>query len=273
MTYELVVAVVLGIVEGLTEFLPISSTGHLILAGELLGFVGPKAETFEIFIQLGAILAVVVLYLPRFRALLTFRPRDPANARTGFSGLPGLAKMACACFPAAAVGLVFHKTIKQKLFGPEPVAYALIAGGIIMLLLEWKRPPAPIQEIEEISYLKAFQIGVVQCFALWPGVSRSGSMIVGGMFLGLSRSSAAEFSFLVAVPMMVMATGYDLLKSWKLLSPSDVPMFAVGFVVSFVCAMLAIRFFLALLRSGTLVPYGVYRIVFGALVLTILHNG
>ena len=264
MASELVTAALLGIVEGLTEFLPISSTGHLILVGKLLEFEGPKAQTFEVFIQLGAILAVVVLYWKRFLGLLSAK-REP-----GLVGINGIIKLAIACFPLALLGLLFHKKIKLYLFAPKPVAAALILGGIVMLLVERKRVEPRVQHLDELSYADALKTGLFQCFAMWPGVSRSGSMIVGGMLCGLSRSIAAEFSFLVAVPMMVMATGYDLWKSREFLSSADVPVFAVGFIVSFLSALLAIRFFIALLRAGTLTPYAIYRILLGVAVLLLL---
>lgn len=261
MASEQLIAFVLGIVEGITEFLPISSTAHLVLAGKLFSFEGAKAATFEIFIQLGAILAVVVLYFPRFKRLLLLN--DPS----GFSGISGLTKLALACFPACVAGLVFHDAIKAHLFAPTPIAGAFIVGGLVMIFLERNLPQSRIMGIEDISYKTSLLAGVFQCLALWPGVSRSGSMIVGGLILGLTRVVAAEFSFLVAVPMMALACSYDLYKSRALLSAADVPLFAIGFVVSFVTAVLAIRFFIGLLKRFTLVPFGYYRIALGIAVL------
>ena len=266
MSSELLNAAILGIVEGITEYLPISSTGHLVLAAHLLSFQGEKAETFEIFIQLGAILAVVILYFNRFRALLNFR------APGSFGGISGLAKLGLATLPAAVAGLLFHKAIKAHLFAPAPVAGALIAGGVVLLLFERRLGPRTIERIEDISYREALLTGVFQCCALWPGVSRSGSMIVGGMLLGMSRVAAAEFSFLAAVPIMALATVYDLYKSRGLLSSADIPMFAVGFFVAFITAVIAIRFFLDLLRRYSLAPYGAYRIALGIIVLTTLSS-
>jgi len=266
MSSDLITAAILGVVEGITEYLPISSTGHLVLAGHLLSFQGEKAETFEIFIQLGAILAVVILYFNRFRDLFRFR------AGGAFGGIAGLTKLALATLPAAVAGLLFHKAIKAHLFAPAPVAGALIVGGIILLFVERRLGPRKIQRIEEITYREALATGFFQCCALWPGVSRSGSMIVGGMLFGMSRVAAAEFSFLAAVPIMALATLYDLYKSRGLLSSEDVPMFAVGFFVAFITAVIAIRFFLDLLRRYSLTPYGAYRIVLGIVVLTTLSS-
>lgn len=262
----LVTALILGLVEGVTEFLPVSSTGHMILVGHWIGFTGEKAETFEIFIQLGAILAVVVLYWKRFLALI---PAAGSPGR-GLSGLEGILKIAVACAPAFIFGFLFHKQIKEKLFSPVPVAAALIAGGLLLLFIERLVRPASTRELGEISRFQAFSVGVFQCLALWPGVSRSGSMIVGGLTVGMNRITAAEFSFLVAVPIMAAATGYDLLKSYKLLTPEDVPLFAAGFTVSFLTAILSIRFFLALLARTSLRPFGIYRIALGGLVIALL---
>lgn len=262
---DTVIALILGIVEGLTEFIPVSSTGHLILFGQVLNFQGPVANTFNIFIQLGAILAVVVLYFPRFLGLLDFS--RPAKSTACFRGLTGTAKLFLACLPAFVAGALLHHTIKTYLFFPGPVTAALIAGGIIMILTERREPMPALDCIEQISYRQAFLIGLVQCFSLWPGVSRSAATIVGGMLFGLNRQTAAEFSFLVAVPVMCGAVVFDLFKSWNLLDLSQIPLFAIGFVVSFLTAMLAIRFFLSLLRRFTLVPFAVYRIILGVFVL------
>ncbi len=271
---SLVVAALLGIVEGLTEFLPVSSTGHLILAGKALGFTGPVADSFEIFIQLGAILAVVVLYFDRFRNLLRGLFTDGIQFKSApeFTGASGLAKIALACAPAFVMGALFHKKIKEFLFTPGSVAAALIVGGAIMLLVDNKRREERTTSLEDISYRQAFLLGIFQCCALWPGVSRSGSMLVGGLLLGLSRSVAAEFSFLVAVPVMFAATALDLVKSRELLSQSDLGLFAVGFVVSFITAVFAIRTFMTLLKRINLHPFAIYRIAFGALVLAMLHG-
>jgi len=254
-------AVVLGILEGLTEFIPVSSTGHLILLSTAMEFTGAKADTFSVFIQLGAILAVVFLYPRRFRALLDF------SACAGFSGKHGLLKLLVTCLPAFICGALFHSYIKSLLFMAFPVACALILGGVVMILVERRNSVEHVQELEAISYRQCLGIGLFQCLALWPGISRSGSTIIGGMLLGLERKLAAEFSFLIAVPVMIAAVGYDLLRSMTFLEMSDLPVFTVGFLVSFVIAIIAIKFFLSLLVRFTLAPFGYYRIALGLLVL------
>ncbi|MFN8392713.1 MAG: undecaprenyl-diphosphate phosphatase [Bdellovibrionota bacterium] len=262
---DLVPACILGVVEGLTEYLPISSTGHMIIAGHLLNFEGEKADTFEIVIQLGAILSVVVLYFRRFLGLLKFSDSG------GLSGIQGLLKIGIACVPAALVGLVAHKKIKALLFAPGPVAAALILGGLVMLFVD-ERDSETEQTLDDITFRDAVLVGLFQCLSLWPGMSRSGSMIVGGMLIGMRRIVAAEFSFLVAVPIMILASGYDLLKSRDLLSATDIPLFAVGFATAFVVAMVSVKFFISVLRRVTLRPFGVYRIALGVAVLYLLHG-
>lgn len=261
---EIIIAAVLGVVEGLTEFIPVSSTGHLILVGEAIGFEGPRAAAFDVFIQLGAILAVVVLYFRTFVSLFDFR-KNPNQLRQ-FRGLRGITCLAVAVMPALIAGFFAHRYIKEYLFNSPSVAAALIVGGVVMIAVErWLKHPK-IHVLDEIPLSACLVVGLFQCFSLWPGVSRSGSTIVGGMVVGLSRTAAAEFSFLVAVPVMFAATAYDLLKSLHFLQLSDVPLFAVGFLVSLISAVLAIRFFMNLLRRFTLVPFAVYRIVLGIIV-------
>jgi undecaprenyl-diphosphatase len=249
------IAILLGIVEGLTEFLPVSSTGHLIVAGHLLGFRGETAETFEIFIQLGAILAVVVLERRVFLDLL--RP----SARAGFAGPRGCGLLLTTTVPALIAGALLHDWIKTNLFGPATVAFALLAGGIVILVVESVRPGTTVADIGGLGFGKALAIGLFQCLALWPGVSRSGATIVGGLLCGLERRTAATYSFVAAVPVMAAATLYDLLKSWSHLGPQDVAPFAVGFLVSFVSAYAAMRVFVALLGRTTLRPFAWYRIL------------
>jgi undecaprenyl-diphosphatase len=253
------VAVILGIVEGITEFLPVSSTGHLIVAGHILDFKGDKASCFEVFIQLGAILAVVVLYWRRFVGLIpsTGSPLSPGD---GFTGWRGLYLLALTTFPALVIGFMAHGAIKTYLFGPVTVAWALGVGGIAILLAERLKPRTRVNDLDGIGYAQAFAIGFFQCLAMWPGMSRSASTIVGGLLMGLDRRVAAEYSFLAAVPVMIAATGYDLYKALHLLSFSDVGFFATGFVVSFVSAALAVKTFIRLLQRWSLVPYACYRI-------------
>lgn len=253
----------LGIVEGLTEFLPVSSTGHLILFGDLFGFSGEKAASFDIFIQLGAILAVVVLYRRRFLALLNFSTAE----RETFQGWSGLKKIACGALPVLIIGFIFHAAIKRYLFNSLSVAIALLVGGVVMIVVEKRQRRASTLALEDLSYRQCFLVGLFQCFSLWSGISRSGSTIVGGLLVGLDRKVAAEFSFLVAVPVMCAATGYDLLKSLSLLSAADLNMFALGFIVSFVSALIAVRVFVELIQRWSLLPFAYYRILLAALTL------
>jgi undecaprenyl-diphosphatase len=244
-------ALVLGLVEGITEFLPISSTGHLILAGSLLGFDDTRAGVFFVAIQTGAMLAVVWEYRARFFTI------DPALWRN----------LAVAFVPAAAVGLLFGSMIKQVLFKPVPVALAFIVGGIIILVVE-KRSFAPrIQDTRSMSWLDALKVGVAQCFALIPGTSRSGATIIGGMLFGLSRPAATEFSFFLAVPTLCAAGAYDLWKNRALFSAGDLDMFAVGLAVSFVSAFVVIRWLIRYVATHDFRPFAWYRIAFGIFVL------
>ena len=255
-SYALFVAFVLGIVEGLTEFLPVSSTGHMIIVGHLLGFEGPKAATFEVVIQLGSILAVVVMFWRRLFGLIGIHfGQKPTPGHATLS----LVHVILGMLPAVVVGLAIHSWIKANLFGPETVMYALVAGGILLIIAEKFRPAVTAEALDDISYKQAFGIGLFQCLALWPGFSRSGATISGGMLMGISRHAAAEFSFIMAVPMMIAASGLDLYKSRDFLSMADFPMFAVGFVTAFVVAMVAIKTFLALIRRLDFIPFAIYR--------------
>lgn len=258
-------AVILSIVEGLTEFLPVSSSGHLILVGDMLGFSGEKSATFQVLIQLGAIMAVVVLYRGRFLGLLKSTPGVP------FSGSRGMGLLLLTSLPACILGLLLHSVIKS-LFTPFSVLCALAAGGIIMIAVE-KRPHTPrYASLDEITPRLALGIGCFQCLSLWPGFSRSASTIMGGMLLGAKRSLAAEYSFIAAVPIMIAATGYDLLKSWHLLSAADIPFFAIGLVGSFLSALAAIKIFIALVSRMTLIPFAVYRLLLAPLVYFFMVN-
>lgn len=253
--HELLQAAILGIVQGLTEFLPVSSTGHLILTSDLMGLTGQKAvETFEVVIQLGSILAVVVLYWPRFWGLLF--PRAGQN----FSGLRGIAMLFVTCLPAGLLGLFAHSYIKENLFNPTTVAMALLAGAVLMLLLERFRPKPKYFTLDDMNFKLALGIGVCQCCSLWPGFSRSASTIMGGMILRADRKLAAEYSFIAAVPIMCAATAYDLYKSWEFLSGDYLAFFTVGFVVSFLSAWAAIKVFIGLVGRIGLAPFAVYRL-------------
>lgn len=258
------VAVILGIIEGLTEFLPVSSTGHLIIAGHLLGYTGPKAETFEIVIQLGAILAVVVLYWERFYGLLDF------SGKRNFSGIRGLWLLFLTSLPASVVGLLAHKFIKTHLFSPVTVAWALGVGAVIIFIVEGMSKKETAAEIDDITPALAFGIGCFQCLALWPGFSRSAATIMGGMLLGVRRSTAAEYSFIAAVPIMCAATGYDFLKNYQLFEAGDMLFLAIGFSVSFFSAWAAVKGFIYLLGKTTLRPFAVYRLALAPLVLLFL---
>ncbi len=257
-------AVILGILEGLTEFLPVSSTGHLILLVKAISFRVAHEDTFTIFIQLGAILAVVVLYAGRFKSLFDF------SDSTGFSGRKGISMLFAASLPAFVLGFLLHGFIKRTLFSPYVVAWSLLFGGIILVIIERLKLSNKTTTVENLSLSQCFKIGLFQCLALIPGVSRSGSTIVGAMLVGVEKKVAAEFSFLVAVPVMCAAVGYDVLKSIHSLADIDLSVFAIGFIVSFITAILAIKFFLALLQRWTLARFGIYRIVLGAIVLWLL---
>ena len=257
---DLFKAAVMGVVEGATEFLPVSSTGHLILAGEWLGFLNAtKRETFEVFIQLGAILAIVWLY--RAKILETF---------TGFNnpvkrGL--LINIMIAFLPAAIIGFLLHDWIKDALFKPVVVASALVVGGVAILIIEAVVRRSTVEKVDDIPTGKALGVGFAQVLALIPGVSRSGATIMGGVSLGLSRVAATEFSFFLAIPVMFAATLFDLIKARDALSASDMPVFAVGFAVSFVTAIVVVRKFLQFVSNHTFKPFAYYRIVFGLLLL------
>ena len=244
-------ALILGLVEGITEFLPISSTGHLILAGALLGFDDARAGVFFVAIQTGAMLAVVWEYRARFFRI------DPALYRN----------LVVAFIPAAVLGLAFGSMIKQVLFRPVPVALAFIVGGIIILLVDRGERPARVRTTPSMSWLDALKVGLAQCFALIPGTSRAGATIIGGMLFGLSRPAATEFSFFLAVPTLCAAGVYDLWKNRALFSANDLDMFAVGLAVSFVSAYAVIRWLIRYVASHDFRWFAWYRIAFGLFVL------
>jgi undecaprenyl-diphosphatase len=248
------IALILGIVEGLTEFLPVSSTGHLIVVGRLLGFDGPRAATFEVIIQFGAILAVVVVERRVFIGLLAGGRRD------GFSGLRGCTLLAITTVPMLILGALLHGWIKTMLFHPLPVALALLTGGIGILVVERLQTENRIDSIDGIGYREAVWIGLAQCLAMWPGMSRAAATILGGRLLGLERRTAAIYSFLAAVPVLAAATGYDLLRSYDQFQPGDWLGLGIGLIVSFLAAWAAVRSFVALLGRFTLRPFAWYRI-------------
>lgn len=252
-------AIALGIVEGLTEFLPISSTGHLIIAGDLLNFTGERAKTFEIFIQLGSILGVMWHYRTRIGSLLAGLNRAPAQRFA--------INIAIAFMPAAVLGLMLHSYIKAHLFNPLTVAGALIVGGVLILIIERIPRPVRVADVNDLTPLDALKVGLAQTLALFPGVSRSGATIMGGLVAGLSRTAATEFSFFLAMPTMLAATVYDLYKNRGLLDAGDVPVFAAGFVTAFIMALIVVRLFLAFVTHHDFRPFAYYRIVFGFAVL------
>ena len=260
---DIVHAFILGIVEGLTEFIPVSSTGHLNIVGHLLGFEGERASTFEIFIQPGAILSVVFLYRERFLSLIDFRRSE------GFAGLNGLTLLFFTTLPALILGLAVHDFIKHYLFHPTPVAIGLGIGGLAILLIERFLPDVKKSGLDSLNWKDALAIGLFQCLAMWLGISRSPATILGAMTIGIHRRTAAEYSFLAAVPVMFAATAFDLYKSQEFLRASDIPVFGVGFLVSFFSALLAIKTFIHLVGNHTLVAFGWYRL---ALVVMILYG-
>jgi undecaprenyl-diphosphatase len=253
-------AAVLGLVEGATEFVPVSSTGHLIVVSDWLDLVDERAKTFDIFIQLGAILAIVWLYRRRLAQVVISASRDPNSRRF-------LINLLIAFLPAALIGFLAHDWIKARLFNPVIVAVALVVGGVLILLIERWSPRATIHEVNAVRPRTALGIGLAQVLSLVPGTSRSGATIMGGYALGLSRVAATEFSFFLAIPVLLAATSYDLAKSWSSLTPSDAPMFAVGFLVSFVSAVIVVRAFLTYVSAHSFAVFAWYRIVLGALLL------
>lgn len=263
-------AIIMGLVEGFTEFLPISSTGHLILAGSLLDFTGTKATVFKIVIQLGAVLAVVWEYRAKVARLFRGLGSDPVQQRFACN-------VAVAFFPAALAGVLFSATITEILFHPIPVAIALVVGGIVILWVERRHRLNPkaarVETAEDMTPLDALKVGFAQCFALVPGTSRSGSTIIGGMLFGLSRKAATEFSFFLAMPTMLGATVYSVYKERELLSLADLPLFSLGFVSAFVAGFLCVRWLLRYISSHDFTVFAWYRIVFGILVLVTGHFG
>jgi undecaprenyl-diphosphatase len=257
MTTDLLHALILGIVEGLTEFLPISSTGHLILAADLLGFNDERGKVFNVAIQTGAMLAVVWEYRARFFRI------DPALYRN----------LAVAFVPAAVLGLLFAKYIKAYLFHAVPVALAFIVGGIVILLAERRRFAPRVGDTRAMTWMDALKVGIAQCFALIPGTSRSGATIIGGMLFGLSRKAATEFSFFLAVPTLVAAGAYDLWRNRLLFSADDLGMLGVGLAAAFASAFVVIRWLVRYVATHDFRPFAWYRIAFGVAVLATAYSG
>jgi undecaprenyl-diphosphatase len=290
-------ALILGIVEGLTEFLPVSSTGHLIVVGSVLGFDGEFEKTFDVVIQFGAILAVCWEFRRKIGSVVVGLPSRPDARRFALNVI-------VATIPAVVLGLMFEKAIKSMLFSPVPVAFALVAGGVIILWVEGRRraaaasggrlsvaaadgasaatsgsttastaPPARVNSLDEITVLDAFKVGCAQCFALIPGMSRSGSTIIGAMLFGLERRVATEFSFFLAIPVIFGATLYELHKTWQTLSVDWLGLFGVGFLAAFVSAFACVRWLLRYVASHDFTAFAWYRIAFGLVILLIGYGG
>jgi len=262
-------AAILGIVEGLTEFLPISSTGHLILTASLLGFTGEKAKLFEVAIQTGAMFSVIWYYRARIARVLTGLPHSEVARRFAIN-------VAIAFMPAAVLGVAFGSAIKRVLFKPVPVALAFVIGALVILWVERRggasaggdgSPRARVEDVDELSALDALKLGLAQSFALIPGTSRSGATIIGGMLFGLSRKAATEFSFFLAIPTLVGAGVYDTYKYRDLLTWADVPLFGVGLATAFVSALFCVHWLIWFVATHNFVPFAWYRIAFGIVVL------
>ncbi len=267
----LIKAAIMGVVEGLTEFLPISSTGHLILAGALLDFLDhDKRQVFEIAIQTGAIFAVILVYWQKIRDTLVALPTEKQAQRFALN-------VAIGFLPAVVLGLLFGKFIKAHLFTPTIVATTFIVGGFIILWAERRQANNPktvrVAEVDDMTPLDALKVGLVQCLAMVPGTSRSGATIIGGMLLGLSRKAATDFSFFLAIPTLIGAGVYSLYKERALLSVADVPLFGVGLVFSFISAWLCVRWLLRFISTHSFVGFAYYRIVFGVVVLVTAWTG
>jgi undecaprenyl-diphosphatase len=270
-------ALILGIVEGLTEFLPVSSTGHLIVVGSLLDFDGEYAKSFDVVIQFGAILAVVWEFRRKIGDVVVGLPKRPDARRFALNVI-------IATIPAVVLGLSFEKAIKSVLFAPVPVAFALVGGGLVILWVESRlrrakglsvsaQHCARVNSLDEITPLDAFKVGCAQCFALIPGMSRSGSTIIGGMLFGIERRVATEFSFFLAIPVISGATVYELHKNWQALSVDWLGLFGVGFVAAFVSAFVCVRWLLRFVASHDFTAFAWYRIAFGLVILLLGYGG
>ncbi len=259
-------ALILGIIEGLTEFLPISSTGHLILVSDLLDFNDERGKVFAIAIQLGAILAVCWEYRSKIMEVVSGIGSSPSANQF-------VLNLFVAFLPAAILGLLFIKTIKYYLFHPIPVATALIIGGVVILWAERREHVTEVDQVDDMSWKHALKVGLAQCFALIPGTSRSGATIIGGLLFGLSRKAAAEFSFFLAIPIMFAATLYDVYKNRDILVIDDVSMFAVGFIAAFISALLTIRSLIRFVSNHDFTIFAWYRIVFGLVILGTAYSG
>jgi undecaprenyl-diphosphatase len=265
----LIKAAIMGVVEGLTEFLPISSTGHLILTAALLDMPGEKIKLFEVVIQTGAILAIVSLYAAKLWQTLVNLPTERQAQRFTLNVLVGF-------FPAALAGVLFIDFIKGVLFSPVVVALGFIVGGVVILWaerLQTRGLPPRVDDVDSVRWQDALKVGLIQCTALVPGVSRSGATIIGAMLLGFNRKAATEFSFFLAIPMLFGAATYDIYKNRDLLSVADIPFFAVGLVMSYLSAWVCVKWLLRFVGNHTFVPFAWYRIAFGGLILITAYTG
>lgn len=268
--WDLFVAFVLGLVEGLTEFAPVSSTGHMIIVDDTWLhskelFSVPVANTFKVVIQLGSILAAVIVFKDRFLSMLGLKKLSPDGSGPGQK--LRLSQVIVGLVPAAVLGLLFNDYIDEYLFSVNTVLIGLVAGALLMIAADWFRPSKPkATSVDQITYKQAFFIGLFQCIALWPGFSRSGSTISGGVLLGMSYRAASDFTFIMAVPVMAGASFLSLLKHWQYITADTLPFFIVGFVSAFLFALLSIRFFLKLINRVKLIPFALYRIVLAAVI-------
>lgn len=267
--WELFVAFILGLVEGLTEFAPVSSTGHMIIVDDLLLhskqlFTEPVANTFKVVIQLGSILAVVIVFKERFINLLALRKGVSLGDSNGRLSLP---KVIMGLIPAGVTGILFEDYIDEHLFSVETVIIGLVLGAFLLILADRLQPKKlQTEDVDQISYKQAFGVGLFQCLGLWPGFSRSGSTIAGGVLLGMSHRAASDFTFIMAVPIMLGASGISLLKNWEYFTMDALPFFTVGFLSAFVFSLIFIKFFLRLINKIKLVPFAIYRIILAALI-------
>lgn len=259
-------ALILGIVEGLTEFLPVSSTGHLILIGDLLDFNSDREKVFMIAIQLGAILAVCWEYRQKIIDVVVGIGSDKSAQRF-------VLNLFIAFMPAAILGLLFIDVIKQYLFNPLSVATALVIGGIVILWAERRDHKIEVEQVDDMGWKHALKVGCAQCLALIPGTSRSGATIIGGLLFGLSRKAAAEFSFFLAIPIMFAATFYDVYKNRAILEFDDIGMFAIGFVAAFFSALIAVRGLIRFISNHDFTVFAYYRIIFGCVILLTAYTG
>lgn len=271
--WEIFVAVVLGIVEGLTEFAPVSSTGHMIIVDDLMFkskelFSSEVANTFKIVIQLGSILAVVIIFKDRFMNLLGLK--KAVDGTKDYGHKLELKQVFVGLLPAAVLGLLFEDYIDEHLFSIHTVLIGLVAGAVLMIAADCLRPAAPKAEsVDQITYKQAFAIGLFQCIALWPGFSRSGSTISGGVLLGLSHRAASDFTFIMAVPVMLGASALSLVKNWEYFTVDAIPFFVAGFISAFIFALISIRFFLKLINRIKLVPFAIYRIMLAGVIYVV----